>query len=190
MKLTLDKLHGNRIEFIATDVPTSFANMVRRYSMSRIPVMAISTVVVYDNTSALWDEYISHRLGLLPISTPEGTPESAEVTFTLDAEGPKIAYSNDLKSTDKDIVAANKIPIITLGEKQRIRLEAKADLATGKKHARYQAGLVSYGIEGKGLRMFVESFYQMEPKEVIGRACDIILSDIEKIEAAFGKKKK
>ncbi len=190
MKLTLDKKHGNRIEFIVSDASTTFTNMVRRYSMSSVPVLAIYQVVIYDNTSALWDEYLSHRLGLMPILTPEGTPENAEITFTLDSEGPRVAYSTDMKSSDKDIVATTKIPLVTLADKQRIRLEAKANLGTGKKHARYQSGLVSYGLEGKNIRMFVESFYQMEPKEVIGRACDIIIADVEKIEAAFSKKKK
>ncbi len=190
MKLTLDKKHGNRIEFLVADVPTCFTNMVRRYAMSRIPVLAITTVTVYDNTSALWDEYLSHRLGLMPVITPENTPASTEVIFTLDCDGPKVAYSSDLKSSEKGIEMANKIPIVTLADKQRIRLEAKAIVGTAQKHARYQAGLVSYGIEGKGLRMFVESFYQMEPSDVISRTCDLILSDVEKIEAAFGKKKK
>jgi len=186
--MKLDKKHENRIEFIADAVPLSFANMIRRYSMTRVPVLAMDAVTFYDNTSPFWDEYISHRLGLMPLITPAKTPASAEIIFSLDAEGPKTVYSSDLKSSDKDIKVAKSIPLVTLGPAQHMRFEAKAVLGTGKKHAKFQAGLVSYGQEGKGLRFFVESFYQMTPVEVIKRGCEIIEDDVEAIESALGKK--
>jgi DNA-directed RNA polymerase alpha subunit len=189
MKLVLDKKHGNRIEFIGEGVTTSFANMLRRYSMSYVPVLAMGSVTFYDNTSAFWDEYIAHRLGLMPITTPAKTPESAEVIFSLDAEGPKIVYASEMKSSDKGIsVAKDKIPIVTLGPNQHLRLEGKAVLDIGKKHAKFQAGFVSYGEEDKGLRFVVESFFHMEPYEVLARSCDVVLMNLEEIEAALGKK--
>lgn len=189
MRLVLDKKHGNRIEFLAKGISTSLANLVRRYSMSRVPVLAIDSVTFYDNTTAFWDEYIAHRLGLLPIVTPDKIPASAEIIFSLDAEGPKVVYASDMVSSDKEIsVAKGNIPIVTLGRNQHLRFEGKAVLGTGKKHAKFQAGLVSYGAEGENLRFFVESFFQMEPADVILRGCDAIQSDIEAIEAALGEK--
>lgn len=190
MKLVLDKKHGNRIEFIVSGSSVAFTNMLRRYSISRVPIIAIDKVTFYDNTSAFWDEYLAHRLGLMPIISPDKTPESAEVIFSLDAEGPKTVYSSDLESSDKDIkMAKERIIIATLAQNQHLRLEAKAVPGIGKKHAKYQAGLVGYGEEDKGIRMFVESFYQMLPSDVLLRGCDEIESDIEDIEAALGKKK-
>jgi DNA-directed RNA polymerase subunit D len=189
MKLVLDKKHGNRIEFVAKGVHTTFANMVRRYGMSRVPVLAMESVTFYDNSSAFWDEYISHRLGLMPLTTPDKTPESAEIVFSLDAEGPKVVYASDMVSSDKDISAAKgTIPIVTLGQNQHLRFEAKAILGTARKHAKFQAGLLSYGAEGEDLRFFVESFFQMEPADVVLRACDLIEADIESVEEALGKK--
>jgi hypothetical protein len=194
MKLVLEKKHGNRIEFIGSDVSLPFANMVRRYSMSYVPVLAINAVTFYDNSSAFWDEYIAHRLGLMPVSTPDKTPESAEIVFTLDAQGPKTVYASDMVSSDKDIsLVKGGIAVVTLGADQRLRLEAKAVVRTGRTHAKFQAGLVSYGEEKNGLHFMVESFYQMEPVEVISRGCDVIESDIETLEEALGappKKKK
>lgn len=186
--MKLDKKHGNRIEFIADDVGMSFANMLRRYSMSRVSVLAIESVVFYDNTSPFWDEYISHRLGLIPLTTPEKTPASAEIIFSLDAEGPKVVYASEMKSSDKGIKVAKDMPLVTLGENQHLRFEGKAIVGEGRKHAKFQAGLVSYGYEGKGLRFIVESFFQMEPSEVLLRGCDSIEEDLEEIEAALGKK--
>jgi DNA-directed RNA polymerase subunit D len=194
MKLVLDKKHGNRIEFVAGGVEASFANMVRRYSMARVPVFAMDKVTFYDNTSAFWDEYIAHRLGLMPIVTPDKSPEGAEVVFTLDAQGPKVVYASDMTSTDKEVVIAKgNIAIVTLGPEQRLRFEGKAVLGIGRTHAKYQAGLLSYGEDKNGLRFMVESFYHMEPIDVLARGCDVIESDIETIEEALGvpsKKKK
>ena len=189
MKLVLDKLQGNRVEFICKDVSTSLANLVRRYSISRVDVLAIDVVTFYDNTSAFWDEYIAHRLGLMPVSTPANTPQSAEVIFSLDAEGPKMVHASEMVSSDKEItIAKGDIPIVTLGPNQHLRFEAKAVLGEGRKHAKYQAGLVTYGSEGEDLRFIVESFFQMEPAEVLSRGCEAIEADIVAIEAALGKK--
>ncbi len=189
MKLKLDKKHENRIEFIAEGVSTSFANLIRRYAMSAVPVVAVDKVTFYDNTSAFWDEYIAHRIGLMPVTTPEKTSGGVEVTFSLDAEGPGVVYATDMKSTDGEIVMAKKIPLVTLGQNQHLRFEARAVLSTARKHAKFQAGLVSYGVEDKSLRIFAESFYQMPPADVISRACDVLMQDVERVEAALGTPK-
>ena len=185
--MKLDKKHENRIEFVA-DVSTSFANLVRRYSIGRIPVLAIDQVTFYDNSSPLWDEYIAHRLGLMPIATPEKTPESAEIIFSLDVEGPKTVLSSEMKSSDKDIQMAKDIPVVTLGPNQHLRFEAKAVLGNARKHAKFQSAIVSYGKEGDSLKFMVESCFQMEPSEVIGRACDVINDDIDAVAEALGRK--
>lgn len=192
MKLALDKKQGNRIEFIAKGVDTTFANVVRRYALSRIPVLAIDSITFYDNSTAFWDEYIAHRLGLFPITTPANLPESTEVIFSLDAEGPKKVYASDMTSSDKEIaVAKGNIPLVTLGANQHLRLEAKAILGTAQKHAKFQAGIMSYGAEGNDLRIMVESFFHMEPKEVLDRACDTVQTDLTRIEdVLLGKKPK
>lgn len=190
MKLVLDKKHGNRIEFLASGITPAFANMLRRYSMSMVPVLAIENVTFYDNNSVFWDEYLAHRIGLMPVTTSEDTPLDTEVILSLDAEGPKTAYSSDMKSTDVDISVSKSIPIAVLSEGQHLRFEGKAVMGTGKKHAKFQAGLMSYGEEGEGFRMIVESFYHMEPKDVLKRGCGVIISEIGEIEAALGGKPK
>ncbi len=185
MDVSLLKKHENRIEFSVTEISPYFANMIRRYSMMRVPILAIEKVEFYDNTSAFWDEYIAHRLGLMPVLTPKKIV-NPEVTFYLDFEGPGIAYAKDMKSSDKDIVVAKEnIPIITLGERQRIKFESKTTLGRGVEHARHQAGLVSYGIKDGSFNFFVESFYNMSPADVIVRGCDELLSEIAELKKSL-----
>ncbi len=39
--------------------------------IGEVPTLAIETVKIYDNTSALFDEMLTHRLGLIPIRSNE-----------------------------------------------------------------------------------------------------------------------
>jgi DNA-directed RNA polymerase subunit D len=189
MELSLEKKFENRIEFTVGGVSTTFANAIRRYAMNRVPVLAMDSVTFYDNTTSLWDEYIAHRLGLIPVQTPDGFPTDGEVVFSLDETGPKIVYAKDFKSSDKEIkIAQDDIVVVTLGQNQHVRLEAKARLGSGKEHAKFQAGLLSYGVNEGKFKIIVESFYQMPPARVITRACDELDSDVNDLLSAFGEK--
>lgn len=187
---------GNKLSLTVKGTPLSLANAIRRYSMNHVPIMAIDKVVMYENSSPVFDEYIAHRIGMLPLKTPKGLPASTEVSFVLDAQGPKAIYSEDLKSSDAGIAVAElRIPIVTLTEGQSVRLEGKAVLGTGRKHAKFQAGLAAYEEKEDGtLLMKVESFFNMGPKELLIRGCKVLEDDLEELSdelgALSGKKKK
>ncbi len=191
MKAELVDWKGNKLSFKVEDVDIPILNAVRRYSMARVPVLAVERMTIYENNSSMFDEYISHRVGLIPITTPSGIAAEAEVSFSLDASGPKVVYSGEMKSKDGEVAAAReKIPIITLFEGQNLRFEGTAKVGTGKKHAKFQAGIAAYGEEeGKkgGLIFKAESFYQMTPKEMLVRGCKQMESDLEDLAKSVKK---
>ncbi|MEM3555368.1 MAG: DNA-directed RNA polymerase subunit D [Candidatus Micrarchaeia archaeon] len=187
MKIEVIHSKENEMEFLLKDATVAFANAIRRIGMSQVPVFAIDTVTFYENTSSIFDEYIANRLGLIPLTSEGKHKSDEEVLFTLDSAGPKVVYSKELKSSNPKVKCVyDNIPIIKLGEEGRVRLEAKARLGTGAEHAKFQAGLISYGYEKGDERNFkfrVESFGQMSAKEILMKAAEKLLEKCEELES-------
>lgn len=156
MKLSNMKVDNAFLTFKLSDVSVAFANALRRALMAEIPVMAINEVDIYENTSSLFDEYIAHRLGLMPLTTdlktyklPEeccgGNCSKCSTTLMLEAKGPVTIYSKDFKCKDKKVQPVyDKIPVMRLIEGQKLKLEAKAVLGVGKNHNKWQGCLAAY----------------------------------------------
>ena len=176
MKIEVLHSKGNEMAFVLKDATVAFANAIRRIGMSQVPVFAIDNVTFYENSSAVFDEYIANRLGLLPLSSEGAHKPDEEVLLSLEAEGPRIVHSKELKSSNLKVKCVyDSIPVIRLGENRRIRLEAKARMGTGREHARFQAGIISYGYEPndkKNFRFRVESFGQVSPKTMLLKAVE------------------
>ena len=121
-------------------------NAIRRTVLSDLPSFAIEDVSFYENTSPLFNEYIAHRLAMIPLTFDENASPDVKITLSIEATGPSIVYSKDFKSTDDKITPATQhIPIMTLMENQTLRLEAVAILGSPSQHAKFQNSHCSYG---------------------------------------------
>lgn len=160
MKLTVLEETDTFIKVLIEKSSPDFVNAIRRTLLLDVPKLAIENVTIYDNTSALFDEIVAHRLGLLPLPTDletlvfrqdcvcegEGCP-NCTVHYTISKEGECTVYSGDLNAEDPAwAVVDDRIPILRLLKDQRIILEAEALLGTGKQHAKWQtASGTGYG---------------------------------------------
>jgi DNA-directed RNA polymerase subunit D len=184
MKLEILSENDKEIKFVIKDTKISFANMLRRYAISRVETFAIEDVTIYENNTSFFDEFIAHRLGLIPLKMPKGKlKKDYEVLFLLDHSEEGTVYSGHLKSSDKEVVPiSDKIPIIKLKNGQNIKLEAKAVLGCAADHAKWQPGIVSYFYEKEDeIKFTIESFGQMKAKEILKRALEKIKEDAEEI---------
>jgi DNA-directed RNA polymerase I and III subunit RPAC1 len=66
-KIEIRSLNEEEIVFDISGIEPPLANALRRILISEIPTMAIETVNLYQNTSIIPDEVLSHRLGLIPL---------------------------------------------------------------------------------------------------------------------------
>jgi DNA-directed RNA polymerase subunit D len=189
LNLTLEK--ENRLEFLLKGAQLPFANLVRRYGMGQVPVFAIDRVTFYENSSSIFDEYIAHRLGQVPL-TSENSKATDEVTLTLEAEGPGTVYSRALHSTDSKIKSSlDNIPLLSLLEGQNLRLEAKARQGIARQHAKFQPGLIAYeALSPNEFKFKVETFMQLDPRTLLSRTADLIISRCDEFEEKLTEVKK
>lgn len=129
-----------KLLFRAT-ISESLANALRR-SVAEVPTLAIDEVEIYKNDSALYDEMIAHRLGLVPLKTEAKMSGKTKIELKLSKTGPCTVYSGDLEG-NADVVYAD-IPLTILKEGHKLELVATAILGKGTDHAKYIPGLAYY----------------------------------------------
>jgi len=67
VQIEIKQLDKEEMIFDIVGIEPPLANALRRIIISEIPTMAIEIVNIYQNTSIIPDEVLSHRLGLIPI---------------------------------------------------------------------------------------------------------------------------
>ncbi len=142
-------------------------NSIRRASMNYVPVFAVEDVSIYENSSVMFDEFLAHRLGLLPIkSDVKGYAENDKVKFVLEKEGPATVYSKDIKCTDPKIeVVDKKIPLVKLKKDQKIKLEMDAIMSIGKNNSKFQPIIIGY--QNLPVLNYLDDMKESELNEVI-----------------------
>lgn len=141
----------DKISF-TTDMPISLANAIRR-SLNYIPLLAIDSLEISKNDSALYDEIIAQRMGLIPLANEklklpkecgcekEQGCTKCSIKFKLGASGPCTVYSTDLSPKDSILY---KMPITILDKDQELEFVAIARMGLGVEHAKFSPGMMSY----------------------------------------------
>jgi len=183
MLINILKCSNNYMKFLISGIDTSFANALRRIIISGVSTWAIEHVSFINNTTVLHDEFIAHRLGLVPLSMPNGEDEPEQVTFTLNitATGTETWYTDKLISNDPNIVPIhNNIPIVKVVAGQELALEAIAVKGVGSDHSKWSPVCTCFfNMTDKGCLFIIETTGVMKPEHIVREAIKIMRQKLE-----------
>ncbi|KAI9015060.1 DNA-directed RNA polymerase [Gaertneriomyces semiglobifer] len=66
-QISIREVDKNKITFVLSNTELAMANALRRVMFAEVPTMAIDLVEIESNTTVLSDEFLAHRLGLVPL---------------------------------------------------------------------------------------------------------------------------
>ena len=191
-------------------VPLQYANALRRICLNGIPVFAIDTVDIIENSSVLPDEGLAHRLGLIPIKTDlsrfnepskcdcqtETGCSNCKVMLVLDSGDSDVTrtiLSNELTSEDDSVKpTSDKIPIIQLAPGQRVKVECYARLGRGTEHAKWNSANISVLTETNKEDervLTVESTGALKPEQIILAGVDELSNRLSEFKEIIGQLK-
>jgi len=158
-------------------VTLQYANALRRICLNGVPIYAIDTVDMIENSTVLADEGITHRLGLIPLKTDLSRSDESDsrIMLTLDSgddtETGRIVTSAELSSDDKVVKpSSDQIPIIHLAPGQKLKFEAYARLGRGTEHAKWNSSNIAVLLDTKKEDehiLTVETTGALKPREII-----------------------
>ena len=158
-------------------VTLQYANALRRICLNGVPIYAIDTVDIIENSSVLADEGITHRLGLIPLKTDLSRSDESDsrIMLTLDSgddtETGRTVTSAELSSDDKVVKpSSDNIPIVNLAPGQRLKFEAYARLGRGTEHAKWNSSNIAVLLDTKKEDehiLTVETTGALKPREII-----------------------
>ncbi|MEM3819117.1 MAG: DNA-directed RNA polymerase subunit D [Nitrososphaerota archaeon] len=204
VKLNIVEEDEKSIKVELEGLPLAVANTLRRFVINEVPTMAIEEILIIENTSAMPNEVLAHRLSLIPFISdidryvaPEECDcgsklgcEKCVVRYVVRAEAvdePVTVYSKDIIPEDPSITVkpvSPKIPIVKLAPNQRMEIELYVRVGKGRKHAKWQAAISSLyekdGEPGKRI-LFIESIGSLPPRRILKEAVNIFKKKVQEL---------
>ena len=153
------KISGGILSFDLMNESAHIANSLRRVFLEDVPTLAIDIVAITQNTSAIMDEILTQRLGLLPIKSdlindfvlPEkcscetGLCSRCAVILELDVKStrePVWITEHDFKTNNKNVYPViyperESLRITLLKRDQHVKLRAVIRKGTGSQHVKW-----------------------------------------------------
>lgn len=199
---------SQKISIKMRGVPLQYANALRRICLNGVPVFAIDTVDVIENSSVLPDEGLAHRLGLVPLKTDlsrfqepadcscggDAGCSNCRVMLVLDSDHSDVTrtiLSASLYSEDDQIVPiSDKIPIVDLAPGQKVKVECYARLGRGTEHSKWNSSVVSVLVGGDDddeRILTVESTGALSPEEILAAGIGEMGNKLSKFRDVIGE---
>ncbi|CAE6484554.1 MAG: DNA-directed RNA polymerase subunit D [Candidatus Nitrosotenuis sp.] len=199
-----------RISVKLKGVPLQYANALRRICLNGVPVFAIDTVDIIENSSVMSDEGIAHRLGLIPIKTDlkrfaepskcacqsKTGCSNCRVMLVIDSgntDSTRIVTSAEMSSEDETIKpVSDKIPIVQIAPGQKVKLEAYARLGRGTDHAKWNSANISvltHTDKPEEYILTVETTGALAPEQIVVSAIDELEQRLEEFKGMIAELK-
>ena len=172
------------IELLMMGIEIPIVNALRRIMISDIPTWAIELVQFKENTTVLPEEFISHRLGLFPLTSSVDPSDCDKVEFKFDrtATHDGEEWTSDMLESDCDEVvsAIDGIPIVKVNSKQKLCLTAIAKKGTGYEHSKWSPVSICFHRNTPiGVQFIIETIGSLDPIEVVQQAIDILKKKLQ-----------
>ncbi|GAX73205.1 hypothetical protein CEUSTIGMA_g658.t1 [Chlamydomonas eustigma] len=163
-ELKIRKLTKDYCEFVLSNTDVSVANAIRRVMIAEVATIAIDLVEIENNTTVVNDEFLAHRLGLIPLVSDSARIMKRPFEQTDDNDIVDIVFRLDVKCTGDqtmlittdDLVLDGMYPdvrpvnyrdpaggepkpivLVKMRKNQELKLRAIARKGIGKDHAKW-----------------------------------------------------
>lgn len=191
-----------------SNIPLQYANALRRICLNGIPIFAIDTINIIENSSVLADEGLAHRLALIPLKTPisrfnepakcdcnnESGCSNCRVILMIDSTDnnkTRTIMSSEIISENDDVEPTSKnVPIVDLAIGQRLKVEAYARLGRGTNHAKWNSANVSIltNIDKENEYILtIESTGSLTPMQLISEGIKELTNRLQEFKETINK---
>lgn len=131
------------MKFNTKNIPLSMINGLRRIIYSDIETYCFGNFNFIQNNTILHDEYIGHRISLIPIMRQDDFDEKEidDLEFTLDIENNSTehlnVYTDDIKCNKEFTNIPKRVPITILKPNEKINIKFSLVYGNGKEHAKF-----------------------------------------------------
>ncbi|KND01680.1 DNA-directed RNA polymerase II core subunit RPB3 [Spizellomyces punctatus DAOM BR117] len=159
-QVAIREITKTTVSFVLSNTELALANALRRVMIAEVPTMAIDLVEIEANTTVLSDEFIAHRLGLIPLVSTDVKRinytrdcsctqycDRCSVEFKLNVscqnDPTREVHSRDLISSHPTIVPYLETPddkgvlLVKLKRGEDLRIRCIAKKGTAKEHAKW-----------------------------------------------------